>query len=139
VCADLDPLIAGRRQHVRRRVDNDAATVVGDPAKLQDILRNLIENASNYSPEGSEITIDARHVPGAIEISVADRGPGIPDADLPRIFERFYRADRSRSRDPGGTGLGLSIVRHLVGLHDGSIKAANRDGGGAVFTLRLPD
>ncbi len=139
VCADLDPLIAGRRQQVVRRVADDAASVTGDPAKLQDILRNLVENASNYSPEGSTIEVDARRGLGAIEITVSDRGPGIPDADLPRIFERFYRADRSRSRDPGGTGLGLSIVRHLVGLHGGSIKAANRDGGGAMFTLRLPE
>jgi two-component system phosphate regulon sensor histidine kinase PhoR len=139
VCADLDALIAGRRQQVERRVAGDAATVLGDPAKLQDVLRNLLENASNYSPEGATIEVDARRNAGAVEITIADRGPGIPDADLPRIFERFYRADRSRSRDPGGTGLGLSIVRHLVGLHGGTIKAANREGGGAIFTLRLPD
>jgi two-component system phosphate regulon sensor histidine kinase PhoR len=139
VCADLEPLVGGRRQQVQRRVADDASTVMGDPAKLQDILRNLIENASNYSPEGSTIEVEARRGPGTIEITVADRGPGIPEADLPRIFERFYRADRSRSRDPGGTGLGLSIVRHLVGLHGGTIKAANRDSGGAIFTLRLPD
>jgi two-component system phosphate regulon sensor histidine kinase PhoR len=139
VCADLDPLVGGRRQQIQRRVADDASSVMGDPAKLQDILRNLIENASNYSPEGSTIEVEARRGPGTIEITVADRGPGIPEADLPRIFERFYRADRSRSRDPGGTGLGLSIVRHLVGLHGGTIRAANRDGGGAMFTLRLPD
>jgi two-component system phosphate regulon sensor histidine kinase PhoR len=139
VCADLDPLIGGRRQQVERRVADDASTVTGDPAKLQDILRNLLENASNYSPEGATIEIEARRGIGTIDITVADRGPGIPEADLPRIFERFYRADRSRSRDPGGTGLGLSIVRHLVGLHGGTIKAANREDGGAVFTLRLPE
>jgi signal transduction histidine kinase len=139
VCADLDPLVSGRRQQVRRRVADDASTVIGDPAKLQDILRNLVENASNYSPAGSTIEVEARRGLGAIDITVADRGPGIPEADLPRIFERFYRADRSRSRDPGGTGLGLSIVRHLVGLHDGTIKATNREGGGAIFTLRLPE
>jgi two-component system phosphate regulon sensor histidine kinase PhoR len=139
VCADLDPLTAGRRQPVIRRVADDASTVTGDPAKLQDVLRNLLENASNYSPEGSTIEVEARRGPAGLEISVADRGPGIRDADLPRIFERFYRADRSRSRDPGGTGLGLSIVRHLAELHGGSVRAANRDGGGAVFTLRLPD
>ncbi len=138
VCADLDPLVRGRRQQVSRHVDEEASVVTGDPAKLQDILRNLLENASNYSPEGSTIEINARRVFDAVEITVADRGPGVPEADLPRIFERFYRADRSRSRDPGGTGLGLSIVRHLVGLHGGTIKAANRDGGGAMFTLRLP-
>ena len=136
--ADLEALLGGRRQRVDRQVDADAATVAGDAAKLQDVLRNLLENASNYTPEGSAVEVHARRVGDEVEIAVADNGPGIPEADLPRIFERFYRADRSRSRDPGGTGLGLSIVRHLVGLHGGSLEAANRDGGGAVFTVRLP-
>ena len=113
--------------------------MLGDPAKLHDVLRNLVENASNYSPEGGtiEIATPARRRRRST-ITVADRGPGIPDADLPRIFERFYRVDRSRTRDPGGTGLGLSIVRHLVELHGGTVTAANRDGGGAVFTVALP-
>ena len=71
-------------------------------------------------------------------MTVADRGPGIPDADLVRVFERFYRVDRSRTRDPGGTGLGLSIVRHLVELHGGTVTAANREGGGAIFMVSLP-
>lgn len=136
--ADLEALLGGRRQRVDRQVDADAATVAGDAAKLQDVLRNLLENASNYTPEGSAVEVHARRVGDEVEIAVADNGPGIPEADLPRIFERFYRADRSRSRDPGGTGLGLSIVRHLVGLHGGSLEAANREGGGAVFTVRLP-
>ncbi len=136
--ADLEALLGGRRQRVERHVAADAATVAGDAAKLQDVLRNLLENASNYTPEGSAVEVHARRVGDEVEIAVADNGPGIPEADLPRIFERFYRADRSRSRDPGGTGLGLSIVRHLVGLHGGSLEAANREGGGAVFTVRLP-
>ena len=138
VCADLEALLESRGQHVDRQVDADAATVTGDPAKLQDALRNLLENASNYSPVDSTIEMRARRTGGVVELMVADRGPGIPDADLPRIFERFYRADRSRSRDPGGTGLGLSIVKHLIELHGGSVVAAHRDGGGATFTIRLP-
>lgn len=138
VVIDLDSLLATRHQHVNRRVEDTATIVPGDPAKLQDVLRNLLENASNYSPEGSTIDVHARRVGDEIEVTIADRGPGIPEPDVTRIFERFYRADRSRSRDPGGTGLGLSIVRHLVGLHGGTIKAGNRDDGGAVFTMRLP-
>ena len=70
---------------------------------------------------------------------MADRGPGIPESELARVFERFYRVDKSRSRDPGGTGLGLSIVQHLVELHGGRVSAANRPGGGTIVTVVLPD
>ncbi len=139
VAADLDPVLSERRQTVTTVVDDDATVVSGDALKLQDILRNLLENASNYSPEGATITLGARRRGETIELTVADQGPGIPEGDLPRIFERFYRADRSRSRDPGGTGLGLSIARHLAGLHRASLSAANQPNGGAVFTLGLPD
>ena len=135
---DLQGATASRRQRVEITVAPDAATVEGDPAKLQDVLRNLVENASNYSPEESVIEVEAQRAEGGVRLTVADRGPGIPPADLGRIFERFYRVDRSRSRDPGGTGLGLSIVRHLVELHGGRVSAANRDGGGSIFTVWLP-
>ena len=73
-----------------------------------------------------------------IIIKIEDQGPGIPEASLSRIFERFYRVEESRVRDPGGTGLGLSIVKHLLGLHDGSIIAKNRSSGGASFIISLP-
>ncbi|MEZ5318668.1 MAG: ATP-binding protein [Vicinamibacterales bacterium] len=135
---DMEAAIQARRQRVELRIDPDAGTVDADPAKLHDILRNLVENASHYSPEGGLIEVRASRRDGVIEISVADRGSGIPDAELPRIFERFYRVDRSRSRDPGGTGLGLSIVRHLVELHGGRAWAENREGGGAIVGIRLP-
>jgi two-component system phosphate regulon sensor histidine kinase PhoR len=135
---DLRPLLDARGLHVAASIDPDAAIVAGDPAKLQDVLRNLVENAAHYSQDDGTIEIAARRAGPAVELTVADRGPGVPDADLPRIFERFYRVDRSRSRDPGGTGLGLSIVKHLVELHGGSIAAANREGGGAIVTVRLP-
>jgi two-component system phosphate regulon sensor histidine kinase PhoR len=139
---DLAGLLAARRQTVHREVAPDAATVPGDPAKLQDALRNLLENATNHSPEGGRITMTARRAgPRTILLTVADDGPGIPPNDLTRIFERFYRVDKSRTRegkDPGGTGLGLSIVRHLVELHGGRVSAANRQEHGAVFTIELP-
>ena len=86
------------------------------PAKLHDALRNLLENATNYSPESSQIVMGAERVGSRMRLTVSDEGPGIPEADLPRIFERFYRVDKSRTRatrDPGGTGLGLAIVKHL--------------------------
>jgi two-component system phosphate regulon sensor histidine kinase PhoR len=122
----MDTAIQGRRLHVRTSIAPDAQDTYGDPAKLHDVLRNLLENAINYSPEDGDLAIEATRDQDVIEIAVSDRGPGIPDADLSRIFERFYRVDRSRSRDPGGTGLGLSIVKHLVELHGGHVSALNR-------------
>jgi two-component system phosphate regulon sensor histidine kinase PhoR len=135
---DLEAKLAQKRQTLALVVGPSAETVVGDPAKLQDVLRNLIENASNYGPEGGTIDVASRVDGEGVAISVADRGPGIPEGDLSRVFERFYRVDRSRTRDPGGTGLGLSIVRHLVELHGGRVVSANREGGGSVFTVWLP-
>ncbi len=138
---DLAGLLAGRHQIVEHHVEPDAASVAGDPAKLQDVIRNLLENATNYSPEGSTITMRAERRDSSIVITVADDGPGIPEPDLSRVFERFYRVDKSRTRegrDPGGTGLGLAIVKHLVELHGGRISAANRSPHGAVFTVELP-
>ena len=105
---------------------------------MHDALRNLIENAVNYSAEGGRIELEAHADGDRVLLSVGDYGPGIPEADLGRVFERFYRVDKSRTRDPGGTGLGLSIVRHLVELHGGKVSAANRPEGGAVFTISLP-
>ena len=88
--------------------------------------------------EGLDVDVGAAREGDRITLTVADRGPGIPEAELSRVFERFYRVDRSRTRDPGGTGLGLAIVRHLIGLHGGTVSAARRDGGGTVVTVTLP-
>jgi two-component system phosphate regulon sensor histidine kinase PhoR len=141
VIADVSAETDARGQHVIQSIAPDATVVAGDPAKLHDALRNLLHNATSYAPEGSPIELSARRRDDRILLSVADEGPGIPDADLPRLFERFYRVDKARShnaRDPGGTGLGLAIVKHLIGLHGGSVSVANRPEGGAVFTLELP-
>jgi two-component system, OmpR family, phosphate regulon sensor histidine kinase PhoR len=138
---DLAGLLAARSQTVDRQIAPDATSVPGDPAKLQDALRNLLENATNYSPAGSRITIRASRRGDRILISIADEGPGIPESDLARVFERFYRVDKSRTRDgrdPGGTGLGLAIVKHLIELHGGKVSVANQAPHGAVFTIELP-
>jgi two-component system phosphate regulon sensor histidine kinase PhoR len=137
VIADLTPSIEAKQQHVSIDVSQDAAQVDGDPAKLHDIVRNLVENAVNYSPDGANVTLAAARLNGKYTITVADSGPGIPPEDLGRVFERFYRVDKSRSR-PGGTGLGLAIVKHLVELHGGEARAENAATGGAVFTVILP-
>jgi two-component system phosphate regulon sensor histidine kinase PhoR len=138
VAGDLQPLTDARRQSVHVSVTPPALTLRCDPAKLHDVLRNLVENACAYTPEGSRIDLAAIADAGHVRLTVSDTGQGIPEDELPRIFERFYRIDKARSRESGGTGLGLSIVRHLVELHGGQVSAANRPEGGATFTITLP-
>ena len=138
---ELADAIEARALTIRRDVAADASTVMGDPAKLHDALRNLVENATKYSPEGGTITLSSRRQGLRILVTVSDEGPGIPELDVTRVFERFYRVDKARSRgsrDPGGTGLGLAIVKHLIELHGGKVAAANGARGGAVLTMELP-
>ena len=113
-------------------------TVVGDRRQLVSALANLCDNAVKYSDRGAEVTLTARSDGTWVEVDVADEGIGIPGTDLERVFERFYRVDRARSRDTGGTGLGLAIVRHVVQNHEGSVTVRSREGEGSTFTLRLP-
>jgi two-component system phosphate regulon sensor histidine kinase PhoR len=138
VVADLAPTLDARNQKVEIAVAPGAESVQGDPAKLHDVLRNLIANAGTYAPEGSTIRVDIQTTGGRVAMTVADEGPGIPDGDALRVFERFYRVEKSRARDPGGTGLGLAIVKHLVELHGGTVRTANSPTGGARFTIELP-
>jgi two-component system phosphate regulon sensor histidine kinase PhoR len=135
---DLGPTIASKSQTVSISVAPDAQFVSADPAKLHDIMRNLVENAVNYSPAGADIGLAAERRGASVALIVTDSGPGIPPEDLARVFERFYRVDKSRAR-PGGTGLGLAIVKHLVELHGGRVWAENRPSGGASFTVLLTE
>jgi two-component system, OmpR family, phosphate regulon sensor histidine kinase PhoR len=137
VVTDLETAIHAKRLRIAIEVADHDCRLQGDANKLHDLLRNLVENAINHSPDGGEVRLDASARGDLCTITVADCGPGIPAADLARIFERFYRVDKSRTR-PGGTGLGLAIVKHLVELHGGEVTAANRPGGGALFTVKLP-
>ena len=137
VARDFEPAATIKGQELRSNITAAACTLVVDPAKLHDILRNLVENAINYATQKGVIEIDADVVDGKFILSVKDTGPGIPAEDVTRIFERFYRVDKSRTR-PGGTGLGLSIVKNLTHVVGGEVTAKNRDGGGAEFTLSLP-
>jgi len=136
--ADLRPRLEARHQRIVTDVAPDAAHILTDGRKLEDILKNLVENAINYAPESSEIRLEAGRRDGRFELRVLDEGPGIPPADLTRVFERFYRVDKARSRESGGTGLGLSIVKHLAERLGGEVHAANRPEGGARFTVTLP-
>jgi two-component system sensor histidine kinase SenX3 len=114
------------------------AKVLGDRTQLEMAISNLIENAINYSPEGTQVIITEKCENDLIEITVTDQGIGIPEKDLERIFERFYRVDPARSRQTGGTGLGLSIVKHVITNHGGDVSVWSAEGAGSTFTIRLP-
>jgi signal transduction histidine kinase len=114
------------------------ATVAGSARDLSLLVRNLIDNAVRYTPPGGTVDIEVDANDGEVTLSVRDTGVGIPARDLPRVFERFYRVDRARSRGTGGTGLGLSIVRHVAENHGGSVEVSSELGTGSTFTVRLP-
>ncbi len=113
-------------------------SVEGDRTLLVTALSNLLDNAVAYSPAGSPVSISRRLVDGYVEVAVTDRGIGIPESDQQRVFERFYRADKARSRATGGTGLGLAIVKHVAANHGGEVRLWSSPGVGSTFTLRIP-
>ena len=114
------------------------ATVIGDRDQLIMAVLNLLENAINYSPENTKVSVVVKIKDELLEISVTDQGIGIAEGELARVFERFYRVDPARSRMTGGTGLGLSIVKHVALNHGGDIKVWSKEGVGSTFTLQLP-
>ncbi|MFX3623945.1 MAG: two-component system histidine kinase PnpS [Ectobacillus sp.] len=111
--------------------------VLGDPHRLKQIFINLMSNAISYTPAGGRVTVEAEEQNGWVCVKVSDTGIGISKEEIPRIFERFYRVDKARSRNTGGTGLGLSIVKHLVEAHRGMITVESEVGKGTVFTVKL--
>jgi two-component system sensor histidine kinase SenX3 len=113
-------------------------TVVGDRLQLVSAISNLVDNAIKYTNRGGTVKVSVRADEGWVQIDVADDGVGIPARDLDRVFERFYRVDRARSRETGGTGLGLAIVRHVAANHGGEVVVRSREGEGSTFTLRIP-
>ncbi|MDP3719657.1 MAG: ATP-binding protein [Acidobacteriota bacterium] len=137
IVADFEPMATKKNQTIAVSVPADAAMLQTDAAKLHDIIRNLVENAVNYTPDSGAIDIGAKVADGRFQLTVADTGHGIAPDDLGRVFERFYRVDKSRAR-PGGTGLGLSIVKHLVQVLEGEVFVENQPTGGALFTINLP-
>jgi two-component system sensor histidine kinase BaeS len=116
----------------------EPVTVQGDPGRLRQALGNLVDNALSYTGEGGRVEVSVRRSGGFVECAVADTGPGIAAEHLPHLFERFYRADPSRSRATGGSGLGLAITKHLVEAHSGAVEVKSTVGKGSVFTIHLP-
>ncbi|MFL6468332.1 MAG: sensor histidine kinase [Pyrinomonadaceae bacterium] len=122
---------------LRDHVPNDA-TVFADPARLEQMLTNLIDNAIKFNRQDGSVTVEFRAAENGTIITVADTGEGILPEHQHRIFERFFRADRSRAREVGGTGLGLAIVKHLARLHGGEVSVTSRLTDGTVFSVELP-
>jgi len=137
IANDFEPHAARKQQTIEVVVGDGAKQLTTDAAKFHDIARNLIENAVNYTPQGGAIDVRAQVIDARFQLTVSDTGHGIAPDDLGRVFERFYRVDKSRTQ-PGGTGLGLSIVKHLVHVLGGEVSASNQEGGGALFTVTLP-
>ncbi|HZC67129.1 MAG TPA: ATP-binding protein [Nitrospirales bacterium] len=137
----LKHLIEQKQHRVVVKIPTELPPILGDEERLGQVFTNLLDNAIKYTPDQGTITISAEltstEPPTMIEVCVADTGIGIPPQDLPRIFERFYRVDKARSRELGGTGLGLSIVKHLVEGHSGTVSAESQ-GKGSRFLVRLP-
>ncbi len=135
VFQDTRRLTPGRKVSLR---ELDQVQVQGDPERLKQLLVILIDNALKYTPESGDVQLALHTESGLGVITVADTGIGIAPEDLPHIFERFYRADKARSREQGGTGLGLSIARWIAERHGGYVGVESVVGNGTTFTVRLP-
>ena len=132
------PAARKKKQELLTELPSSLPNVLGDPDYIERAISNLVDNAIKYTPEGGSIRVTAARNGTGVRMEVMDTGIGIPEADLPRIFERFYRVDKSRSRDMGGTGLGLAIVKHVVQAHGGTVDVASRPGQGSTFRITLP-
>ena len=132
------PLGEAKKQVLEIKCPPELPPFLGDSQKIHQMLVNLLQNAINYTPEGGRIALEAGKTKAGIQFEVDDTGIGIPAEDLPRIFERFYRVDKGRSRELGGTGLGLSIVKHIAEAHGGGVSVASQPGKGSRFTVSLP-
>jgi signal transduction histidine kinase len=133
----MQPLAESRNQSLRLTTSRPVE-IVADATRMRQLIDNLVDNAVKYTHEGGEIGVAVSGVGSFAELTVRDNGPGIPAEHLPRVFERFYRVDKSRSRSLGGAGLGLSIVQSVVHAHHGTVRASCGPMGGTCFTVLLP-
>ncbi|HHT9154853.1 MAG TPA: two-component system histidine kinase PnpS [Candidatus Tripitaka sp. YC43] len=138
ITANLEDRIREKNHLLDLRVEPEGLELVADEPLLDQAVTNLLDNAIKYTPAGGRLSISAREGNDRIELAVTDTGIGIPEQDLPRIFERFYRVDKARSREMGGTGLGLAIVKHIMLVHGGEARVESRAGRGSTFTLSFP-
>jgi len=138
IMRDWEKQFAAKQLKSHLNFPGDLPHLQADESRLQEVIYNLLDNAVKYSQPGGTVSLRAEVVADRVRISVADQGVGIREADLPRIFERFYRADKARSRELGGTGLGLSIVKHIVQLHGGAVEAESEPGKGTTISVLLP-
>jgi two-component system phosphate regulon sensor histidine kinase PhoR len=138
ITANLEERIREKNHSLDLRVEQEELELVADEPLLDQAVTNLLDNAIKYTPNGGRLSISAGVNGGRVELSVGDTGIGIPEQDLPRIFERFYRVDKARSREMGGTGLGLAIVKHIMLAHGGEARVESQLGSGSTFTLSFP-
>ena len=134
----LRPMAETKKQTVQVKLPGEFPPILGDSQKIHQVIINLLSNAIIYTPEGGIFYRNAAGAEKGVEVSVSDDGIGIPPEDLPRVFERFYRVDKGRSREEGGTGLGLSIVKHIVEAHGGWVSVESQPGKGSRFSFFLP-
>jgi two-component system sensor histidine kinase VicK len=120
------------------KISDDMPEIYGDKSRIEQVIMNVISNSIKYTPEGGSIAVTGECKDGEVYIGVRDNGVGIPEADIPRIFDRFYRVDKARSRETGGTGLGLSIAQEIVARHNGRIDVQSQVGEGTAVTIILP-
>ncbi len=135
---DWERKFAAKNLSSELEADQDLPPLQVDEGRLQEVVYNLLDNAVKYTDAGGRIVVRAARQDDQVCFSVSDSGLGIPPRDLPRIFERFYRADKSRQRERGGTGLGLSIVKHIAQLHGGKVEAESEPGRGTTVRVYLP-
>jgi len=138
VVAILQPRAQEKDLAIKVELSENLSVVQGDPDMISQVLINLIDNAVSYTQPGGEIRIRAATMQNELKVDVIDNGIGIPPESLPRVFERFYRVDKARSREQGGTGLGLSIVKHIIDVHRGSVQVESKVGRGSAFSFLLP-
>ena len=138
VLSEIDVARSYNGVTVESELPEDLPAVDADRERVHQVLFNLLDNAVRFTPPGGAVTVSAHRHDGSVEVQVADTGVGIPPEHLPRLFERFYRADPARSREDGGTGIGLAIARSVVEAHGGHIRAESELGKGSVFTFDLP-